>query len=62
MKRMTPDELKAKRLSLNLSQGELAKALGVSVNTVARWERGEMNIHPLLSRAILTVRPKLEKR
>jgi transcriptional regulator with XRE-family HTH domain len=34
------------RAWLDLSQAEMAAALGVSVNTWARWERGELAIHP----------------
>ena len=37
-------DLKAQRLALGLSQRKLAEALGVSPNTVARWERGELHI------------------
>ena len=33
------------RAWLDLSQAEMAAALGVSVNTWARWERGELAIH-----------------
>ena len=39
---LTPDALKRRRKSLGLTQTALAKHLGVSSNTVARWERGEM--------------------
>ena len=34
------------RAWLDLSQADMAAALGVSVNTWARWERGELAIHP----------------
>ena len=30
------------RYALGLSQAEFAKELGVTTNTVARWERGEI--------------------
>jgi len=34
--------LRAERRRRGLTQAELADALGVSANTIARWERGEM--------------------
>jgi transcriptional regulator with XRE-family HTH domain len=37
---MLPEEIKQKRLALNLTQEELAEKFGVERNTVARWERG----------------------
>lgn len=41
---LTPAELRARRLALGFSQPQLAKRLGVSTNTVWRWERGVMEI------------------
>jgi transcriptional regulator with XRE-family HTH domain len=37
---MTATEIKERRLSLGLTQGGLAEALGVALNTVSRWELG----------------------
>jgi transcriptional regulator with XRE-family HTH domain len=34
------------RIHLGLTQAEMAAALGVRANTWARWERGELAIHP----------------
>lgn len=39
--------LKALRRARSLSQEALARELGVSVRTVARWERGESSPSPL---------------
>jgi transcriptional regulator with XRE-family HTH domain len=41
---MTGMQLRAERIRLGLSQVDLASNLGVSANTVARWERDEMKI------------------
>jgi transcriptional regulator with XRE-family HTH domain len=51
---MTGTQLRKARKRLGLSQAKLADALGVTANTVARWERGEMNIaQPQLVEAAL---------
>ncbi|MBS1794392.1 MAG: helix-turn-helix domain-containing protein [Acidobacteria bacterium] len=39
---MQPEEIKQKRIALNLTQSQLAERFGVERNTVARWERGEV--------------------
>ena len=39
---MTGKELRKKRKDLKLTQEKLAKKLGVTANTVARWEREEV--------------------
>jgi non-specific serine/threonine protein kinase len=51
---MTPEALREQRLQLGLSQAALAQALGVARNTVARWERNELEIrHSELVQAAL---------
>ncbi len=37
---MTPEEVKALRLKLGVTQSQLARALGVSEQTIYNWERG----------------------
>ena len=41
---MTGGEIRALRGKLGWTQMALAEAIGVTSNTVARWERGEMAI------------------
>src|SRR5215831_19092085 len=40
----SPAALRARRESLGVSQETLARAIGVSVNTLVRWERGTQRI------------------
>ncbi|MCM1330770.1 MAG: helix-turn-helix domain-containing protein [Ruminococcus sp.] len=39
-----PEQVKAKRLEMGLSQGEFGKLYGVSKNTVRRWENGSIKM------------------
>jgi transcriptional regulator with XRE-family HTH domain len=41
---MKAKELRGIRKRLGWSQRQIAEAVGVTTNSVARWERGEMNI------------------
>ncbi len=43
---MTPAEIVAIRLSLNMTQGQLAQLLGVHSLTVSKWERGLLHPPP----------------
>jgi transcriptional regulator with XRE-family HTH domain len=55
---VTGDELRAERQARGLTQRQLAEALGVTTNTVARWERGEMAIKfPRMVAAVLAQLP-----
>jgi transcriptional regulator with XRE-family HTH domain len=49
---MTPAEIRAARERLGWTQAQAAAQLGVTENTWARWERGEMQIHPARLRDI----------
>jgi transcriptional regulator with XRE-family HTH domain len=42
---MTGKQLKELRQSIGLTQAQLAKAIGVHWNTIARWERGKQGSH-----------------
>jgi transcriptional regulator with XRE-family HTH domain len=43
---MTPDELKAAREALEMTQDELARLMGTNARTVGGWEQGERNRRP----------------
>lgn len=47
---MTPDDLRAIRRALGLSQEGLAAAVGVHRVTVARWELGTHHVPPPVER------------
>ena len=49
---MTAVEIRALRAKLGWTQMALAEAVGVTSNTVARWERGEMAISEPASRLL----------
>lgn len=49
---MTAAELKAIRKKLGLTQAALAQLVGVTTNTIARQERGEMGIGEPLARLL----------
>lgn len=49
---MTPAELLAARERLCMTQRELAEAIGRHVNTVARYERGELDIPPIVEKLL----------
>lgn len=58
---MSPEEIKALRLSLNLTQEDLAHKIGITVSTLNRWENAR--IRPSrLSLKTLTKLARLEKR
>lgn len=53
---MTPKELKQIRGKLGLSQQALGGKLGVTRNTVNRWEMGLRRISPMAERLIRTLK------
>ncbi len=56
VEKMDGKTLKVKRNELNFTQEQLAGELGVTANTVARWERDEMKIPPFLHLALETIK------
>jgi transcriptional regulator with XRE-family HTH domain len=52
---MKGPELRAIRKRLKITQAKLAELLGVTANTVARWEREEMGIREPMARLIQSI-------
>ena len=49
---MTSSNVRQLRRRLKLTQAGFAALIGVTPNTVARWERGELGIRPTTARLI----------
>lgn len=49
---VTPADLREMRAAGEWSQAELAALLGIAMNTVSRWERGELRPPPYVRYAI----------
>lgn len=56
---MTGPQLKAWREHWQMSQGELASALGVVLNTIGRWERSEREMPGYLPLALESLERRL---
>lgn len=54
--------LRKQRKVLGMTQVELAHALGVTGNTIARWERDEVGIPEPAARLVMLIQPKKRKR
>jgi transcriptional regulator with XRE-family HTH domain len=52
---MTPDDLRARRAALHLTQKQLAEVLGVSKSTVSHWEQGVQKTPDYLNFAFRTL-------
>ena len=52
---MDKEEIRRLREQLGLTQEEMARLLGVSHNTVQKWEGGQRNIPHLTARGIRAV-------
>ena len=59
---MNGKELRTIRRRLKLTQVEFAELVGVTSNTVARWERGEMTMRKRAERLIQNISTAAKKR
>ena len=59
---MNGKELKVIRKRLKLTQVEIAKLVGVTSNTIARWERGIVKISEPAARLILSMKSQHQAR
>ncbi len=59
--RIAVPDLAELRRSLGLTQREAALLLDVAVNTWARWERGELGVHPERARQVRRLQHLVER-
>jgi DNA-binding transcriptional regulator YiaG len=59
---MTPDELRARRKRLGLSQPETARALQVPLGTLRNWEQGHRRIPDVVDVALEAVERRAEEK
>ncbi|HJT20808.1 MAG TPA: helix-turn-helix domain-containing protein [Nitrospira sp.] len=59
---MNGSTLRKRRKQLGMTQVELARALGVAPNTVARYERDECGIPEPVARLVMLIQPKKQDR
>ena len=59
---MNGKELRTIRRRLKLTQVEFAELVGVTSNTVARWERGEMTMRKRAEKLIQNIATAAKKR
>ena len=59
---MTGDEVQRLRKQLGKTQVELGELLGVSGNSIARWERGEMGVRESAARLLRLLAQQRPKR
>jgi transcriptional regulator with XRE-family HTH domain len=59
---MNGEELKSIRKRLGMTQVELSKLVGVTSNTIARWERDEVSISEPAARLIRSLSKGKRKR
>lgn len=59
---MTSDELRERRKALNLTQEQLARRLGMTLNSVSRWEGGKVSIPALLDLALKQLESEIQKK
>ena len=59
---MNGKELRTIRRRLKVTQVEFAELVGVTSNTVARWERGEMTMRKRAARLIQNLSTAAKKR
>jgi len=52
---MDPTDVRRLRQRLGLTQAAFADHIGVTPNTIARWERGELGMRPTTARLIQLV-------